>query len=197
MLVALATPFSHKLHLKLGLDCAKCHASALTSTKAADNNLPQADTACKACHPDGRQIKLPRQTLVTKFNHQLHLKLGNPAPVILAAIRNKTYFGPVTPELESGLAAAVASGNACTACHRGLTTNEQTDARVFPQMADCLVCHNKIDAPFSCEKCHDPGPHLKPASHTADFLDKHSSQQVAKTGCAICHGRRFTCQGCH
>ena len=195
ILLAFANPFSHKLHLKMGLDCVKCHATAPQSVKAADNNLPVAETACKSCHPDGRTIKAPRRTLVTKFNHQHHVKLGSAAPVILAEIRSKTYFGPVTPELEARLTAG--SRNACTACHRGLEANAKVDTSVFPHMADCLVCHTKIDPPFTCEKCHDEGPQLRPASHTPEFFDSHSSKKVEKIGCAICHGRKFTCQGCH
>jgi hypothetical protein len=40
---------------------------------------------------------------------------------------------------------------------------------------------------------------LKPANHTADFLDSHSRKQTVldKATCAVCHGRRFTCLGCH
>jgi len=189
MLLALAAPFSHQLHLKLRLDCVTCHTTAPSSQAVRDNNLP-AEATCKPCHPEGRQIKTPRSTIVTRFSHQRHLKMGNPAQVILAAIRSKTYFGPVTPQLEQRLMAA---GNACMACHRGL----DEEAGALPHMADCLVCHTRIDAPFSCEQCHAPGGHLKPASHTPMFHDTHSTRKVEKTGCAICHGRRFTCQGCH
>lgn len=189
MLLALAAPFSHQLHVKLGLDCARCHATAPTSKAAQDNNLP-AEATCIPCHPGGRAINAPRPTLVTRFSHEQHLKMGNPAPVVLAAIRAKTYFGPVTPQLEQRLATA---NGACIACHRG--PGEELVA--LPHMADCLVCHTKIDPPFSCEQCHAPGGHLKPASHTPRFHDTHSTTKVEKTGCAICHGRKFTCQGCH
>ncbi len=69
----------------------------------------------------------------------------------------------------------------------------------MPQMADCLVCHNKIDNPFSCEFCHAKNANLKPANHSADFLDTHTAGKLKldKTTCAVCHGRKFTCLGCH
>jgi hypothetical protein len=69
----------------------------------------------------------------------------------------------------------------------------------FPRMSDCLVCHNQIDAPFSCEFCHPKGAALKPANHTADFLDAHNRKnaRLDKESCAVCHGRKFTCLGCH
>ncbi|MBK7930328.1 MAG: cytochrome c3 family protein [Bryobacterales bacterium] len=79
--VTLAAPFSHKLHTKLVPKCESCHASITASTKASDNNLPQAD-ACAACH-EQRTISSPRTTTVTIFNHQKHIALGNIAPVIL------------------------------------------------------------------------------------------------------------------
>ena len=66
-------------------------------------------------------------------------------------------------------------------------------------MADCLVCHNKVDPPFSCGFCHVEGANLKPASHAANFLESHSRKDAnldLKT-CAVCHGRKFTCLGCH
>jgi hypothetical protein len=68
-----------------------------------------------------------------------------------------------------------------------------------PRMADCLVCHNRIEPPFSCEKCHDDVARLAPASHTPDWIDVHSSGQAKldRQSCAVCHGRKFRCQGCH
>ena len=70
----------------------------------------------------------------------------------------------------------------------------------FPRMADCLVCHSEVDPPFSCEKCHDADAALKPAEiHTPDFLEAHSRPGALadKTSCQPCHGREFTCLGCH
>lgn len=66
-------------------------------------------------------------------------------------------------------------------------------------MADCLVCHSKIDAPFSCEFCHARNANLKPSSHTPDYLDTHTRKNALpdKASCVICHGRRFACLGCH
>jgi hypothetical protein len=174
-----------------------CHASAPSSAKAADNNLPRPGI-CASCHaesgkarPLAFEIKAPRRTLVTKFNHQLHAKLGNVAPVIARAIDNKTYLSP-----PGDLRSYLNTSNACAACHRGLERSDEVSAAAFPRMADCLVCHTKIDPPFSCAKCHDEGPHLRPASHTADFLDRHTARGFLqeKVSCAVCHGRQFTCR---
>ncbi len=69
----------------------------------------------------------------------------------------------------------------------------------LPQMADCLVCHTQIEAPFTCEDCHADVAQLKPASHVPHFMDLHSkvNMHLDKSTCALCHGRTFTCMGCH
>jgi hypothetical protein len=187
-----AADFSHALHLKLKADCQACHAKAATSSKLEDNLLPEAQ-ACSECHKEV-QIKAPRKLRLSKFDHAFHLKMGNVAPVIKGAINGKTYFGEgaaLLPHLDTK--------NACAACHHGIeqSTAIKAEAKAhFPQMPDCLVCHSKIDAPFSCETCHAGDKALKPAFHTPDYLDAHSRKSV-KQGCAVCHGRTFTCLGCH
>lgn len=192
--IAPAAPFSHKIHLAKNVACVVCHNRASASVKAGDNLLPN-PAICTGCHTDARQIKAPRSLTVSKFNHQLHLKLGNVAPVIAKAVDSGAYLGKKStvhrPDLETT--------NACAACHRGLEHSDEVSLAVFPNMADCLVCHNKVDAPFSCEKCHDPGQALKPASHTNEWLESHSRRTVVKDkeSCAVCHGREFRCLGCH
>lgn len=191
--IAQAADFSHALHLKLKPDCLSCHTNAATSTKVEDNLLPKAE-ACSGCHKEV-SIKTPRSLRVRKFDHAFHVKMGNIAPVIAAAVKAKTYLADPLP---AGLDHLAESKNACTSCHRGLAQATATSRDHFPHMADCLVCHNKIDPPFSCETCHADDKALKPASHTNDFLDSHNRKNsIAKVGCSNCHGRKFTCLGCH
>ncbi len=189
-------PFSHKLHLTLpaNLACIACHSSVQSSTRAEDNNLPPI-AMCLGCHKDKEvSIGQPRPTLLAHFNHQKHLALGNIAPVIRAAIDSKNYLSPV-----GDIRRHLDSANACGACHRGMEESTALAKSDLPQMADCVVCHNKIDPPFSCEFCHAKGAALKPASHVSDFLDTHSRKdaKLDRTSCAVCHARKFTCMGCH
>ena len=185
-------PFSHQLHLKLKKQCADCHVSAATSTSVSDNLLPAA-AACKPCH-DSRTIRGPRATPVIHFSHAQHVKLPNIATAIAAAIDQKTYLGPT-----GDIRAHLNSSNACLGCHRGIDTSVKVSDVNMPQMADCLVCHNQIDPPFSCAQCHDAKwTGLTPANHhAADFHDQHSSKAIVKQGCTQCHGQKFTCMGCH
>jgi hypothetical protein len=190
---AQSQPFSHRIHLAAKLDCTLCHAAALTSTRAADNLLPKPEV-CLKCHKTA-PIGPPPSTRLARFDHQLHLKPGNIAPLIAAAIDQKTYLSPPPANLR----AALNTSNPCEACHRGLETSDAPSRSSLPQMADCLVCHNQIDPPYSCEFCHAPGANLKPASHTADFLDTHTTGKLGldQASCAVCHGRHFRCLGCH
>lgn len=190
---ARAADFSHVLHLKLMPQCASCHPKAATSTKLEDNLLPEPQ-ACAGCHKQV-SIKAPRKTRLAKFDHAFHLKMGNIAPVLKAAVQAKTYLGDA-----AAVAPYLDTKNACAACHHGIEQSTSVAAEskaLYPQMADCLVCHNKIDPPFSCETCHGQDKTLKPAFHTADYLDAHTRKTVVKQGCAVCHGRKFTCLGCH
>jgi hypothetical protein len=187
-----AAPFSHKIHLGLQLECSYCHAAASGSTKASDNLLP-AKSVCLNCHEDA-QIPAPPATRVAFFSHAQHLKMGNVGPILAAAIDKKAYLqapGDIRRDLDTS--------NACKACHRGLEESDEVTRALLPRMADCIVCHNEIDNPFSCEKCHAKGEDLKPASHVAGFMSAHNSgkMKLDKPSCVICHGSNFRCLGCH
>lgn len=184
--------------------CETCHATIGASTQAADNNLPRAE-ACTACHKEPA-LSAPRKLTVTIFNHQKHAAFGNIAPVVLAAIQSKNYFSSpldATPPaaLEAQLKSLTpATPNAgCLSCHHGVAESEAPSKAMHANMPDCLVCHTKIDNPFSCELCHAPGKHLMPASHTPDYVDRHSTgkMNLDKASCVVCHSRKFTCLGCH
>ncbi len=157
---------------------------------------------CQPCHapiPKSRAVskRESRPVRWVKFSHATHVVLPGIPQQLLKAIDEKKYLGTATPELR----AALATQNVCQGCHRGLP--EATGALVkanYPSMPDCLVCHNRIDPPFSCEKCHaEDVQTLKPVSHVAGFIDLHTNQNsgLDKSDCQSCHGRRFTCMGCH
>ncbi len=165
-----AGAFSHREALKKpGAKCADCHASTAASvTSSGKRNV--------------------------RFNHKLHLSMGNVAPVIATAIDSGKYLGA-----GRGIRPYLNTKNGCAACHRGLEQSDRAAKSNLPEMADCLVCHSQIEPPFSCEKCHINTSSLKPATHTRDFIDVHSSKkaQFDKASCRVCHGVSFRCMGCH
>ena len=200
--------FSHRFHLnQVSATCEDCHVDARSSTASSDNNLPKeqaclrchngtkARKACTVCHTNpksARPLQLPPREF--RFNHRQHLQLGNVAPVLAAAIDSGKYMAK-----SEGIRTQLESENACVACHRGLQEADYSSVANLPQMPDCLVCHTKIDPPFSCSFCHTKEAKIKPPSHTADYIDLHSSRNIKldKQSCKICHGVTFQCMGCH
>jgi hypothetical protein len=160
---------------------------------------------CLACHSGMQEAaslsEKRRGKTLKDFSHAQHLKLGDIAATIARALDQKTYLASPNKYNLTRLRAQLGeAANACQGCHRGLATADGALAKEhFPHMEDCLVCHSKIDNPFSCEQCHPKSFELKPSNHTHDFHDRHSRKDasVDKTTCASCHGRRFTCMGCH
>lgn len=191
LLAAAPQPFSHRLHLKFLPDCKQCHPAAWTSTRPADNLLPGRE-ACLKCHKEA-VVPAPVVVRVVHFSHAAHAGMGNAAAAIAAAIDSGQYLSPA-PE---GLRKSLDSKNPCAACHRGMEESDRVTRAALPHMADCLVCHDHIEPPDSCVTCHGDDRKLKPASHVEGFLDSHTVPAVEKTGCAVCHGREFTCLGCH
>lgn len=114
--------------------------------------------------------------------------MGNIARYIADSIDHGRYLSP-----PGNLREFLNVTNNCQGCHR------DADADAFPKMADCLVCHSKIDPPESCAQCHLPQQQLRPSNHTEHFLSDHTSgkMNLNKATCAVCHGRTFTCLGCH
>ena len=188
-----AAPFSHRLHLSMKLECTHCHAAAAKSTQPSDNLLPD-PKVCRECHESPPPIPPPPSTSLAHFSHQLHLRIPNVAPFLAAAIDHGNYLQPV-----DDIRRHLDTRNPCEACHRGLESSDRVTRAALPQMADCLVCHTHIEPPFTCEDCHAKDANLKPANHTPQFLDTHSTGKLGldKTTCAVCHGRQFTCMGCH
>ena len=208
-LAALAAPllaqdwaFPHRTHLAMGLDCGTCHSAAKDSSEASDGLLPDG-ALCQACH-NGQTAPAIDIALLTgrddvvrsfRFDHSFHLGLGEIAPLIATAIDRGNYFGK-----PGDARRFLDSANECSACHRGLEESTRVvPGAHMPQMADCIVCHTKIDNPFSCPECHVEGADLRPADHTREFIDTHSTGKAGldKISCQPCHGREFGCMGCH
>ena len=156
--------------------------------------LARPSVKCLDCHAATASSSALSGRRNIRFNHKLHLAMGNIAPLLAAAIDKGAYLGP-----PGDIRRHFNTQNPCGACHRGLEQSEAPSKADLPQMADCLVCHSEIEAPFSCEKCHLNIAVLKPPSHTADYIDFHSSKnaKLDKPSCRICHGVNFRCMGCH
>ena len=209
LLIALAVPlaaqdwtFPHQPHLEMGLDCQGCHPAAAASEESADKLLPDGQM-CGACHNGQTAPDIDLSPLIERrppertyrFNHLFHLGLGAIAPLIANAIDTGNYYGK-----PGDARRFLDTGSECTACHRGLEESLEVDSSLhLPMMGDCIVCHTRIDNPFTCKECHSEGANLRPADHTREFIDLHSTGKIEldKVSCLPCHGRDFACMGCH
>ena len=200
--------FSHRSHLaRSSTECVTCHQGIPASKRSGDNNLPKEED-CLECHDGTRasnECSLCHKTTGTlahvhnlernhRFNHELHVRLGNIAPVLLGAIETGVYLSP-----PGDIAQHLDADDPCLACHRGIPETDLATQDHLPRMADCLACHRKIDPPYSCALCHTSDFRLKPQDHTDTFMELHSSRQnlPPKEGCKLCHGLTFSCMGCH
>jgi hypothetical protein len=192
--------FSHKKHLARGAACSDCHATA-SSSRSADDRLVPDESTCLRCHDGEKAAKrsltvptVPAVRRTYRFNHELHVGFGNMAPVLAAAVDKGKYLGR-----PGDMRRFLNTDDPCIACHRGVAEVDLATSDQLPHMADCLVCHSRIELPFSCGFCHTADAVLRPASHTAGFSDAHSSREAVpdKSACKVCHGLRFTCMGCH
>ncbi len=194
--------FPHGMHLDQGLACTDCHGAAAASRRSEDRLLPAVET-CELCHSGQIAAQIDLAPLEARrpparsyrFDHRLHLGLGNAAARIAAAIDSGEYMGRA-----DGIRRFLDTADSCAACHRGLHDSKAvTGESHMPRMADCIVCHSEIDNPFSCSDCHHEGVDLLPADHTRTFIDLHSTGKLEfdKQTCLPCHGRNFACMGCH
>ena len=201
--LAAQTPsFPHQPHLQVGLGCQSCHSAAHDSASSQDNLLPTSEV-CMVCHTGQGAPEMDTSWVASlepeprsyRFDHKFHVGLGNPAPLIASVIDAGTYHG------DPGEARRFLETNdACSACHRGLEESLSVEPGVhLPKMGDCIVCHTRIDNPFTCPECHVEDAQLKPADHTREFIDAHATARanLDKISCLPCHGRNFACMGCH
>ena len=191
--------FSHQLHIiDNDMECTDCHTRVTESLSAYDDNRPDEDV-CFSCHEDtlfsnaGPLRLFENPTRIVIFNHNVHVNLDSIGIVLKMAVSSGKYLG-IPPDLP----AEFDSENACSSCHRGMNKADFSTEDNLPVMSDCLVCHSEVDPPFSCKTCHSSDVRLTPLSHTETWIDDHTEMKHEKpNSCEPCHGRSFTCRGCH
>jgi hypothetical protein len=190
--------FSHARHqAREALPCTRCHADAVSSTRASDDLMPaERDCAgchavpaggqpagqCQLCHPgwDGkdRPPLMVVPTAALKHSHALHAKAGVP----------------------------------CADCHADLSTVGLATRAQLPRMVTCIECHDRRGVPARCGTCHPteasgrlvtslPGgplvPTTGPEAHDLGFERRHATvARASGASCDSCHGERF-CLDCH
>lgn len=130
-------PYSHKLHLALGLQCNMCHKNP---GNGAQMTLPTAQT-CMGCHKTVAADKAPIKQLAS------YAKSGKPIPWVRVYVLLKG----VNFSHKTHLAANVQ----CETCHGNVPQFQvMHEATSITAMSVCLKCHKMNNAPTTCKTCH-------------------------------------------
>jgi Cytochrome c7 and related cytochrome c/Class III cytochrome C family len=139
-------PFSHKTHMKAGMQCQDCHPDAAKSARA---GLPDSDR-CMLCH----QTIAPDNPDVQKLA-RLHRekKPGQEDQRVIEWVRVYRLPGFVFFNHSSHVGAGVACGE----CHGPVEQREVLAKERSTSMITCLNCHERSNASTECYLCHELG----------------------------------------
>ncbi len=131
-------PFSHKIHVGMGLKCLDCHAMKDPGFAA---GYPK-EATCMACHA-AVKTDSPHIRRLAEYE-----KKNEAVPwVKVYRVPDYVYFSHAFHHQDAGVA--------CGTCH-GPVAERDVIAREKPvTMAACMSCHDKTGAPNECDLCHD------------------------------------------
>ena len=132
-------PFSHKLHSRLGLTCAGCHAGA---SKGARAGFP-APAVCLTCHNTVLKNHPGIQALKV-----LHRRRKEPEWVRVYQLPDFVFFSHANH---------VNAHQPCSACHGAVETHEVLNQEVSANMEMCMNCHKASAVSTDCHLCHELG----------------------------------------
>jgi hypothetical protein len=130
-------PYSHKVHLKLGLQCKDCHKNADPGEVM---GLPATST-CMNCH---KSIKAdsPHVQKIAESD-----KAGKPLPWVRVYKIPSYVFFSHRAHLETGAA--------CQTCHGPVAERDVLAKEVDISMGGCMDCHRRNKASTDCLYCHE------------------------------------------
>ncbi len=130
-------PYSHKLHLAIGLKCATCH----TNPEPGKLMTFPATTTCMSCHISIATKNPSIQKLA------LLAKSGQPIPWVRVYALTTGVNWTHRKHLDAGIK--------CETCHgqvAEMATMSQTTS--VTSMGVCIECHKLHNAPTVCQTCH-------------------------------------------
>jgi hypothetical protein len=130
-------PYSHKLHLALGLECKTCH----TNPDPGKLMTYPATSTCMSCHASVAKSKPAIQKL-TGFAKSQEAVPWVRVYTVLPGV-NWTH----RKHLEAGMK--------CETCHGQVAQMEaMSEATSVTTMGVCIKCHAANNAPTVCQTCH-------------------------------------------
>ena len=130
-------PYSHKVHLALGLECKNCHKNPDPGDVM---GIPQAPV-CMGCHASVKKDSPAIQKLAGYAADK------KPIPwVRIYQVPGYVYFNH---------RAHLEKGATCQTCHGPVAQRDVLTKEVETSMGACMDCHHKQKAPNNCSFCHD------------------------------------------
>ena len=134
-------PYSHKVHLALGLPCATCH----TNPEPGNLMTFPATAKCMSCH-HAVATKKPSIQKLAAFS-----KSGQDIPWV------RVY--KVLPGVTWSHKKHLDAGMKCQMCHGPVAEMDRmSEATSVTTMGVCLNCHKEHGAPTVCSTCHSWPP---------------------------------------
>jgi hypothetical protein len=131
-------PYSHKTHLRAGLQCASCH----TNPDPGDKMEFPAASRCMTCHTSIAKDRPAIQKLAE------YAASGQKIPwVRLYTVAAGTFWSHRLHR---------EAGKTCENCHGDVASMERIEvAKDVTSMGGCVACHRQSKAPTGCETCHE------------------------------------------
>lgn len=180
--------------------CARCHFTqrAFASRKTDDAHT---NVSCSACHvpPGANGVMSAVGTGLWNLSTQLKGKAPDnlvSAPVSSSAClrcHRDVLSGVVTARnIRMRHSDVLAEGYICTDCHNTQGHGSQVTLARYPQMSQCITCHDGVKEKAGCSTCHssDVG---RASRVPADLFAK---VQIKVTDCRGCHSMQ-PCIRCH
>ena len=130
-------PFSHKAHLKQGLECLGCHTNPDPGEKMGFSSTTQ----CMACHEDVAADK-PAIKELARFHRNREA-----VPWI------RIYQNPDWVWFSHR--AHIEAGAKCDRCHGAVAQRDALWKEVPLTMESCMKCHRENNASNACNYCHE------------------------------------------
>ncbi|MFN3326579.1 MAG: cytochrome c3 family protein [Bryobacteraceae bacterium] len=133
-------PFSHKVHVGLGIKCTDCH--TLKDEEGFAAGFPREST-CMGCHASVKKDSPAIQKLAE------YAKARKPVPwVRVYKVPEYVWFSHESHHKEAGIA--------CETCHGKVGERDVLFREVSIRMDACMACHARNDASNDCGFCHNP-----------------------------------------
>jgi len=131
------TAFSHKLHMKSGLQCISCHTTSESKDQA---GIPNAKD-CLACHRKFETDSATLQILVEYEKTRREISW-----VRIYRLPGFVFFGHQ---------AHLKAKTTCATCHGEVQERDVLWQEKEISMAACLNCHKERNASTDCNLCHE------------------------------------------